>query len=196
MDVVQIVFIALHAHLAVSMLLVGDWFKKGRVMVLAHVVVVLVRSNEILLVFSRPSLRNPVEVLHRELLFSLCDAGTVAVRSHHVEFVNIVLLSQTQLGHRHGIVIYLTIQMSRRRRLLVDHDSELGLSYSHLQTALGRADARAARRARQGVALGRDVELFELVEDLAACEVSDHLLLLQITRAVVLAVIRCPQIQL
>ena len=74
-------------------------------MPVCDIVIVLVSSAQVLLILPSACLLDAIEVLHDELLFSFGDTGTVTIRSDHVEFVNIILLSQAQLSHCHRIII-------------------------------------------------------------------------------------------
>ena len=94
MNMIEVVFIILHAHLAIGVLFVWNGLEQGGVVPQLKVVIVLVGAAEVLLVFASSSLLDPIKVLHHELFLSLGHTRTIAIRRDHVEFVNIILLAQ------------------------------------------------------------------------------------------------------
>lgn len=98
LDMVQVVVVFLHTHLAVGVLLVRNRLKKCHIMPVLDIVVCLNCLLEVLIIFSFSSSLNSLEKLHRKLLLRFVNAWTVAIGCLHVEPVDVVLLSLTLLG--------------------------------------------------------------------------------------------------
>ena len=98
LDVVKVVLVGLHAHLAVCVLLVGDRLQQCCIVPVLNVVVGFDSFLQIFVILPFSSFLNSVEVLVHKDLFSLRQAGTVAIWRLFSEFMNIVLLPQSDLG--------------------------------------------------------------------------------------------------
>ena len=62
------------------------------------IVVCLDGTHEVFLIFSISSLLDSFKIVHHKGLFSFGDAWTVPVWRVHVEFVDVVVLSESHLG--------------------------------------------------------------------------------------------------
>jgi len=70
LDVVQVVFVCLHADLAVSVLLVGDGLQQRHIVPVLHVIIRLNSFLQVFIGLAFSSFLDSVEILSDELLFS------------------------------------------------------------------------------------------------------------------------------
>ena len=92
--VVQVVLVRLHAHLAVCMLFIWDWFKDIFVMPRLNIIISFIGSLLIFVILTGPSFFDSIKILHYKCLFSPCYTRAIAIRSDFIELVNVVLSGQ------------------------------------------------------------------------------------------------------
>jgi len=172
LDVVQVVFVRLHAHLAVGVLLIGNRLQKSHVVPVLDVVVRLNGLLQIFVVFAFSSFLNAFVILSDEQFLRLGHTRTIAVRRVHVQSVDVVLLSQAHL--RLALGVDLPIQEADGRRLAVFSLLVFLLCHRDLHEALGGAEADRVRALRWHV-----LQFVELMEDLPIRDIA-YLLLNQL----------------
>ena len=92
LNVIEVVLVSLHTHLAIGVLLVRDGLEQGHIMPVLNIVINLNCLLKIFVILSFSSFLDSLEIMHHELLLSLVDTRTVAVWRFHVKPVDIVLL--------------------------------------------------------------------------------------------------------